>query len=251
MDIPPSVISAFPPSPDLLLDRTRRRIDDAMLMEIARADYGQRADEMFAALRPIRDQGIIPFPMEGMLFEVLELTQYCRPETPERPPFEPGPTGIRGHHTRLFACAVLMRAAAELENPANDTTLAACLASAKALGNEMSETVARFLTWRLSRPGYSRTVRFELLALLVCGIRFQEQVTQIVVGDVAESVLAGESLDRSEFAWNAADPEPVAFSLQQGDWRPMLAELRIAAEAMPEGELRTNLQLCALLLTID
>ncbi len=47
MVIPTEILTAFPPSADLLLDCARREIDDAMLMEIARADYGHWADEMF------------------------------------------------------------------------------------------------------------------------------------------------------------------------------------------------------------
>jgi hypothetical protein len=67
MDIPAALIAAFPPSPDLLLDRARRHVDDEMLMWIASADYGYMAGEMLAELRPIRDQGIIPAPLDGPL----------------------------------------------------------------------------------------------------------------------------------------------------------------------------------------
>jgi Protein of unknown function (DUF1579) len=50
MDLPTELIAAFPPSAELLLDRARRNIDERMLMEIARADYGLMADEMMAEL---------------------------------------------------------------------------------------------------------------------------------------------------------------------------------------------------------
>src|SRR5829696_9009521 len=114
MGMPAALLAAFPPSADLLLDRARRKTDDAMLTEIARADYGLEADEMMAELRPIRDAGVIPDPLPGMLSEVLTLTCYSNPDAPNAPPFEPGPTGRRGHQTRLFACAVLLRAEADL-----------------------------------------------------------------------------------------------------------------------------------------
>src|ERR1700677_4871866 len=138
MDIPAELIAAFPPSADLLLDLARRQTDDAMLMEIARADYGYLADTMLAELRPIRDKGIIPAPMDWQLQEVLSLTRNSNPEVPDLPPFEPGPAGRRGHLIRVFACAVLLRAAADPANkdidPADDLTLAHGLVSANAMG---------------------------------------------------------------------------------------------------------------------
>jgi len=63
IEIPAALLAAFPPSVNLLLDHARRRTDDAMLTEIARADYGREADEMMAELRPIRDQGVVPSPL--------------------------------------------------------------------------------------------------------------------------------------------------------------------------------------------
>lgn len=113
MDIPAPLIDAFPPNPDLLQERARRHVDDVMLTWIARADYGYMADEMMSELRPIRDTGVVPAPMHWQLREVFALTRWCNPEEPEMPPFEPGPTGRRGHYTRLFACAVLLRLEAE------------------------------------------------------------------------------------------------------------------------------------------
>jgi hypothetical protein len=103
MNIPAALVAAFPPSQDALLDFARKRIDDSMLLEIARADYGCDAEAHLAALRPIRDEGSVVSPMQWQPGEVLELTSYCDPEQPEGPPFEPGPTGRRGHLIRLFA----------------------------------------------------------------------------------------------------------------------------------------------------
>lgn len=76
MDVPSGLMEAFPPTANLLFDRARHNVDDTMLMEIARADYGYLANEMMAELRPIRD-GIIPVPMGGHLREVLELTWFA------------------------------------------------------------------------------------------------------------------------------------------------------------------------------
>jgi hypothetical protein len=125
MVIPAELIAAFPPSAELLLERARRQVDDAMLLDIAGADYGWMADEMMAELRPIRDKGVMPARMPWMLSEVLALTQFSDPDAPNAPPFEPGPTGRRGHLTRLFACAVLLRAEAELPDEVVNTTIRA------------------------------------------------------------------------------------------------------------------------------
>ncbi len=120
--VPATLIAAFPPSAELLLERARHRTDDAMLREFAEADYGWRADEVMVELRPIRDKGGVPAPMPWKLSEVLTLTQFSNPEAPNLPPFKPGPTGRRGHQTRLFACAVLLRAEAELPHEGVNTT---------------------------------------------------------------------------------------------------------------------------------
>lgn len=65
MELPSSLITSFLPSANLLLDCIRPHVNDAMLMFIARTDYGQMANEMFAQLRPIRDIGVIPLQEVG------------------------------------------------------------------------------------------------------------------------------------------------------------------------------------------
>jgi hypothetical protein len=253
MNIPAALITAFPPSPNLLLDRVRPHLDDAMLTWIARADYGHMADEMLAQLRPIRDNGILPGPMHWQLSEVLELTRFCNPEAPNPPPFEPGPTGRRGHQTRLFACAALMRADAEpasqYEDNARDSTLAQCLTSAHVLGEEMSEAAARFLTWRIPRmEPFSESLLFALgLVILATQLR-SGRIPDRVLGDLAEWVLAEESRCRQAFFSDPADPMPLAFSIQSGFWQPLADELRDEAVKFGEDDVRTDLQLCALLL---
>jgi hypothetical protein len=253
MDIPAVLIATFPPSAELLLDRARRHVDDTMLLEIARADYGHMADQMMAELRPIRDNGVIPSPMDWQLTEVLELTRWCNPEVPNAPPFEPGPTGRRGHQTRLFACAVLLRAAAEPAHPfrdgAEDSTLAQSLASAKVLGEEMSEAAARFLTWRIPRMESCSEPLLFAVGLLVLATRLRSgKIADPVLGTLAEWVLAEEALYQRAFPSDSSNPKPIAFSLQSGFWRPLATELMDEAAAIRADDIRTNLQLCKLLL---
>jgi hypothetical protein len=253
MDVPASLEAAFPPSAELLLNSARRHVDDQMLMDIARADYREMANEMLAQLRPIRDHGIIPAPMHFQLVEVLDLTRYCNPDMPERAPFEPGPMGRRGHQTRLFACAVLLRATDEFANRHIDadaeSTLAQCLASAKVLGDEMSEVAARFLTWRLPRWWTSPEPVLFALGLLILATRLRSgRIADAVLEVTADWVLSEESAHRRKNPCDPADPEPVAFGVQSGFWQPLAEELKVEAAAIHASDLRTKLQLCELLL---
>jgi hypothetical protein len=253
MDIPPELIACFPPSPDLLLDRARRNVDDAMLRDIAQADYGYMAEEMLVELRPIRDNGILPSPMHWQLVEVLRLIQWSDPENPNRPPFEPGPRGLSGHQTRLFACAVLLRAATQpasgYDGGTHDSTLAQCLISAKALGDRMTEAVGSFLIWELCRQEMPLEPVFSALGLLVVAARVQPHpIAHSVLGSLAALVLVEESNQRKAVGWSSADPPPAAFSVQQGFWQPLADELKHQATALAEGDDRTNLELCSLFL---
>ncbi|HEV3165630.1 MAG TPA: hypothetical protein VGZ22_16505 [Isosphaeraceae bacterium] len=253
MEVTAALIGAFPPSADLLLDRARRQTDDAMLMEIARADYGVMAVEMMAELRRIRDEGVIPALMHRQLIEVLALTRFCDPDVPNTPPFEPGPTGTRGHQTRLFACAALLRAEAEPfhvgVDTSQDSTLAQCLVSAKALGEEMSEAAACFLTWRISRKETCYEPLLFAIGLLILATRLRSgRLTEPALGTIAEWVLAQESLERRENPPNLADPRPVPLSLQEGFWQPLAAELMNEAQAIRNDEVRTDIELCVILM---
>jgi hypothetical protein len=254
MDVPAALTAAFAPSADLLLHRARRQIDDAMLMEIASADYGHMADEMMTELRPIRDEGIIAAPMHWQLSEVLRLTRWCNPERPNPHPFKPGPTGRSGHQIRLFACAVLLRAEAALPNEnidsSEDSTLAQCLSSARVLGEEMSEATARFLTWWLPHMvSYSEPLLFDL-ALLILALRLRSgRIPDRVLDDVAEWVLDEDARWQKEIApRDPSYPKPIAFSLQSGFWQPLAAELRDEAATIRTAAVRDKIELCALLL---
>jgi len=69
MEVPDFLLAAFPPSFDGLLDAARRNTDNAMLMDIARADYGQGADEVMPELRAIRDTGSVRDSISHQLYE--------------------------------------------------------------------------------------------------------------------------------------------------------------------------------------
>ena len=261
MEIPSSLLTAFPPSANLLLDHIRPHVDDAMLMFIAKADYGQLANEMFTQLRPIRDTGSIPAPM-GWLSEVLELTRWTQCQ-PEAPPMWSSTEESRCHLTRLFACAVLLLAnevpACRYYDSSQDSTLAQCLSSTKALGEVMSKALACFLTWKLSRTEIqSEEMLLFALGLLTLATRLRfNRFTDQKLGEIAEWVLAEEGKwrlahrDRWLYEANTHDPMPALYSLQQGFWNPLVVEFKNNATAILSDKVRTHVLLCGLLIEMD
>lgn len=174
LPVPPALVRAFPPTLDGLLELARAHLDTPMLMEMSRADYGMQADEHFAALKHIRETGQVPAPIGWVPQEVLELIRWSEPEDPD---WAPGGQGQRGHHMRAFACAALLRAAAE---PANEqilwghsSTLAQLAASAVALGPAWEEALAGFVTARLAAPGPADERPFCAFALLFLAVRLR------------------------------------------------------------------------------
>ena len=84
------------------------------------------------------------------------------------------------------------------------------------------------------------------LGLLIVAARLRSgRIADSVLGNVAEWVMAQESLQRHAFEWNPADPPPTAFSLQYGYWQPLAEELKSKAASIPADNVRLNLQLCA------
>ncbi len=178
--------TAFPASADLLLDVSRRQVDDGMLAEIAAADYGMDGDVHLAELRLIHDQGVIPAPLRWHPGEVLELIRWSNPEDPAH---KPGCTGRRGHQMRAFACAALLRAAMGDGREVAEATLAQCLVKRKALGQEMSEAAARFLTWAIPRDAGCEQQWLLAFGLLVVAVRLRSgRIADRVLGDAADSV---------------------------------------------------------------
>ena len=236
MNLPPVLVEAFQPAPDLLLDIARRQIDDGMLLEIARADYGMDDQLHLAALRIIRDQGKVPESLEWHPSEVLRLMRWSNPEEPRH---RPGSVGKRGHRMRAFACAALLRA-----RVADDATLAQCLGSAKVIGQEMNLAAARFLTWGIPQVSISERWLFAFGLLVVATRvgpgRFKESELRVA----AEWVLAEESEKQQEFGpFDLSDPVPLPFGLSSGYWKPLAAELITFAETIQAADARESMEL--------
>src|SRR4051794_36133964 len=92
-DVPPVLLARVPPSRDGWMAWLCPQIDDAMLGEIAEADYGYRAAEYLAGLRRIRDGREVPRALGELPLEVLELVRYSEPDVPM---WKPGGQGVRG-----------------------------------------------------------------------------------------------------------------------------------------------------------
>jgi hypothetical protein len=147
LEIPPLLRDRLTPSPVAWMDWLCPQIDEAMLAEIAAADYGYRAEENLAALRRLRDNRRIPDRLEDVPLEVLELIRASEPDDPAWTPGRPGP---RGHLLRLFCCAILLTAAgnAQLRQYIDaEPTLRQLTDSAVALGTAAIKAMLPLVCW--------------------------------------------------------------------------------------------------------
>lgn len=219
-----------------------------MLREIAMADYGNGADEAYDQLRIIRDRGELPQPLPWQLNEVLQLTRSCDPDQPDKPPFRPGPVGLKGHRTRLFACVVLLRAAdtlaCQLRHDSFDSTIALALQSSQALGHEMNLGLGQYLIWRLSQNVPLDDLYYSTLGLLILLLRSRPgQGSEPLLLHFTQVLKQCDELRQTlRGPIDATDPRPSDFSIQQGLWKPLGEELNGYAAEVVSAELRERLQ---------
>lgn len=149
-------------------------IDEAMLREIAEADYGWKADECHALLQPILKTGLVASDNFD-LREVLELTGWSEPDDSD---WSPGGQGPRGHWMRLFACTVLVRLAAKYPASFGSErhTLAQLISSAIELGQPVARAAAGVLSWRfLAYPGDNEDPPFLAFAILLLATHLERR----------------------------------------------------------------------------
>lgn len=238
--LPPQLPRAFPPDADALLQLARAHVDDAMLREIAAADYGMQADEHLAALRVIRDTGAVPAPMGWVPQEVLELIRWSEPDDPA---WKPGSAGQRGHRMRAFACAALLRASGEPANAltldVSNSTLAQMLASALALGREWQEALAGFLTWRIPEHPVNEDRPYLAFALLFLAVLLRDgRLDGDALAAAAQWVIDEEAAAADlVFYGYPATPGPwlirLGPNMRDSVWRSFAARLRDEAPALP------------------
>lgn len=255
MHIPAELWHAFPPSATSLIDVSRRDLDQDLVAWMVRSSHGPASQQLEPELLHVWETGGLPTPLGFAVAEVLERIRGFHPGRPSAASSEPGPTGRKGHQARLFACALLLKAAAE---PAieyvdlePDSTLARALVSASVLGDEALEALASFLTWRLAD---SETEPYRLrgaLALLILAVRLREtRFSDPSLAEIAGWVLDEElELSREQGSqFPAGEPEQGGLSLQQVCWQPIVDQFRHESSLIESEETRVKLDLCALML---
>lgn len=150
LHVPPFIseqlLAPLYPNEIALTPQLQANIDDAMLREIAEADYGWKADECYALLRPVLKEGLLP-SYDFNLCEVLELISFSQPDDPN---WKPGGQGQRGHWMRLFACTVLVRLGPRYPDRFGRLrlTLLPMVSSAIELGRSVAQGCGGLLAWR-------------------------------------------------------------------------------------------------------
>ena len=185
------------PSSDELLRIVLVHVDDSMLREIAAADYGQDFDEHLEQLAAIKS-GKILAPMRWEPKEVLELIRWSEPEDPT---WSPGSTGDRGHWMRLFACAALLRAAAEPANEGHftgeDSTIIQLVDSVMKLGEKTSMAALKFLCWCMQARSLSDWDRpYFAVAILILLVQLDKSDLSIL--GFLEAATRSDDLARTE-----------------------------------------------------
>lgn len=140
-------LEAFSPNTDQLFDLLLPLIDQWMLLEIARADYGQDVEEHLAPLKLFMENRE-PLILEWCPCEVLELIRWSQPEDPN---WKPGGQGRYGHLLRAFACSALLRSYVREENHGRwssfNETAVQLADSLRVLGSDFVAAGVSFFAW--------------------------------------------------------------------------------------------------------
>lgn len=238
----------------LLWARLAGEVDDAMLKEIAEADYGMDSDEHLAELVRLREVPSISSPLEWHPTEVLELTRW---EKFRDPKWKPRAAGVRGHLMRAFSCmALLLSADQESGGTAEHgevDTLARLVDSAIQLGSDYEKLLLPFLSWRIDRlPDCIEEPPFFHFARLVLTIPNEQSPNPRAVVDLVRELVAEEHRVRtSTWALMPKADGPwllgLTFSHQSHHyWRSFASELGEVAEQKLSGQARTEVRQVAL-----
>lgn len=242
-----SWLQSFSPNPEELLDRLLPRIDDCMLLEIARADYGQDVEEHLGPLKRFRDERALPV-LGWHPGEVLGLIRWSQPEDPH---WKPGGQGAYGHLLRAFACAALLRSYERPENQHdwnsfNETALQLA-DSLRELGEDLVPAGVKFFAWCVGCLGPLHEDKFErpFLALALLSLALHDPA----IGDqsIVELCKRIDSEVQSllpEWQWWATRKMDWLLSmnhhnLRNSRWIELGRELYEWAEAQPENDKAT------------
>ncbi len=143
-------LSALRPCGESLLRWLAPLVDDAMLLEIAEADYGYRANQHLAPLLQIRRTARVDNALQWEPLEVLNLIHWSEPDDPE---WQPSSQGRRGHLMRAFSCAALLVGRAHPDEGGQIveevSTLIQLVRSCEVIADEALREISRLLAWRM------------------------------------------------------------------------------------------------------
>jgi hypothetical protein len=237
----PDPFAIFQPDAEELLRRVSRHVDDALLKEIAAADYGHKVEENLTHLTEIRNRGLFVIPMGWRPREVLELIRWSKPEDPQ---WKPGQTGERGHWMRAFACSALLRAAGETSNSGLregwNQTLIQLMGSLRSIGPELYEPAAASLAWLITRvdeDGGDEELGFFVIGLLLLALNAQAVISDAVIVSLSERV--AEEVGRVEriSGWPGQGLlGATTYNSYRADWKNLgvaLAEMELSKRSGP------------------
>jgi hypothetical protein len=191
-------------------------IDDAMLEEIAVADYGINVEHYLQALKRTRDEpwqsnevlvrpskGKAQVPVWYQALEVLTLMRWSEPEN-----YQQEEEQTVGHLMRAFCCVVLLRIAA---SPANcntanigteSETIIQLIASVLSLEKEAIELTLQLLCWRmLSLPVDNEECPFFAMGILLLATAlYSSEKNGTLLRQLSELVFKEEERIRLMFA---------------------------------------------------
>jgi hypothetical protein len=246
------LLAPLHPDEGALTPLFQANFDEAMLREIAEADYGWKADECHALLRPILNEGLAPAD-DFNLREVLELIRWSEPDDPE---WSPGGQGPRGHWMRLFACAALIRFAPFHRDlfDGECSTVAQLISSAIELGRPVERAAASLLAWRfLSYPGGDPDGAFLAFGILLLAAHLERGEDRARwLKDLATWVEGEESRARnslspwfssSSLRWDQWLTGLTLFNQREAVWRSLARRILARPECPHPGDASEALQL--------
>jgi hypothetical protein len=153
MDI--GFLALFKPDGGALVRQLATHVDDQMLAHVAEADYAGTEDHL-AALRRIRDDGIIDRPLRWVPREVLELARWTDPDHPDEWEGRHSFSRPQRHWLRAFCCAVLLHAygdkeTREIEDSGYGLALIQLLESLRCLDAGLERETMAALAWLITR----------------------------------------------------------------------------------------------------
>lgn len=137
--IPIELLEVLSPSQYNLLSMVADLMNEKMLWEIARADYGYEADNCFTELAKIKNTKKTPTEIDFTLQEALNLTRWIKPTSKEE------------HIIRLFSCTnlIILYPVLKVHVDNENETLAAFIESILYLGDNYYRSSLQLISWRI------------------------------------------------------------------------------------------------------